>query len=82
MHEEQVAKALQGRTSDYTSLTDEKYDEQKDIASICKTDLYNQIAYYLVSKLKLHSHFGNWDEAISWGEKSIPLLPAFDASGQ
>ncbi len=77
IHEEQVAKAFQGRTSGYTSLTDEKYDEEKDIASICKTDLFNQIAYYFVSKLKLNVHFGNWDEAIGWGEKSVPLLPAF-----
>ncbi len=77
MHEEQVAKAFQGRTINYTSLTDEKYDEEKDIASICKTDLFNQIAYYFVSKLKLHVHFGNWEEANSWAEKAIPLLPAF-----
>lgn len=77
IHEEQVAKAFQGRTADYTSLTDEKYDEIKDIASICNTDLYNQIAYYLVSKLKLNAHFGNWEEATGWGEKSLPLLPAF-----
>jgi predicted ATPase len=77
IHEEQVAKAFQGRTEGYTSLTDEKYDEMKDVASICETDLFNQIAYYLVSKLKLNAHFGNWDEAIGWGEKSIPLLPAF-----
>lgn len=77
MHEEQVAKAFQGRTSGYTSLTDEKYDEEKDIASICKTDLFNQIAYYMVSKMKLNVHFGNWNEAIGWGEKSFPLLPAF-----
>jgi predicted ATPase/class 3 adenylate cyclase len=77
IHEEQVAKAFQGRTTGYTSLTDEKYDEQKDVASICETDLFNQIAYYLVSKLKLNVHFGNWEEAIVWGEKSLPLLPAF-----
>jgi hypothetical protein len=77
IHEEQVAKAFQGRTTGYTSLTNEKYDEQKDVASICETDLFNQIAYYLVSKLKLNVHFGNWEEAIVWGEKSLPLLPAF-----
>lgn len=76
-HEEQVAKAFKGNTVSYTSLTDEKYDEAKDIANICETDLFNQVAYYLVSKLKLNVHFGNWKEAISWGEKSLPLLPAF-----
>jgi len=77
MHEEQVAKALQGRTTDYTSLTDEKFDETNNIASICSTDLYNQIGYYLVSKLKLNVHFGNWEEAIAWGDKAFPVLPAF-----
>ncbi len=77
IHEEQVAKAFQGRTKSYTSLTDEKYDEENDVASICATDLYNQIAYYLVSKLKLNAHFGNWEEAIGWGEKALPLLPTF-----
>ena len=76
-HEKQVAKALQGLTSGPTSLTNHEYDEEIDIASICKTDLFNQVGYYLVSKLKLHVHFGNWDEALKWGAKSIPLLPAF-----
>lgn len=76
-HEEQVAKALKGLTSSLTSLTDEKYDEEKDIASICETDLFNQVAYYYVSKLKLHVHAGNWTEAIEWGNKALPLLPAF-----
>ena len=77
MHEEQVAKAFQGRTDSYTSLTDEKFDETNNIASICNTDLYNQIGYYLVSKLKLNAHFGNWEEAIEWGDKAFPVLPAF-----
>ena len=77
MHEEQVAKAFQGLTDGNTSLTDAKYDETKDIAKICETDLFNQIAYYLVSKMKLNVHFGHWEEAIGWGEKSLPLLPAF-----
>ncbi len=77
IHEEQVAKAFQGKTQQYTSLTDEKYDEEQDIASICNTDLYNQIAYYLISKLKLNFHFGNWAEAVQWGDQALPLLPAF-----
>jgi predicted ATPase/class 3 adenylate cyclase len=76
-HEEQVAKAFQGRTISYTSLTDEKYNEEKDIASICDTDLYNQIGYYLVSKLKLNVHFGNYAEALAWGDRAILLLPSF-----
>jgi hypothetical protein len=79
IHEEQVAKAFMGKTDSYTSLTDVKYDEQRDIASICNTDLYNQIAYYLISKMKLNAHFGNWAEAVAWGEKAFPLLPAFQS---
>lgn len=77
VHEAQVAKALQGRTKSFTSLSDEYRDEEKDIASICNTDLYNQIGYYLISKLKLNTHFGLWQEAVGWGEKALPLLPAF-----
>ncbi|WP_170252615.1 AAA family ATPase [Adhaeribacter aerolatus] len=77
VHEAQVAKALQGRTTAFTSLTDNQYEETKDLASICNTDLYNQIGYYLISKLKLNAHFGNWEEAIKWGNQALPLLPAF-----
>ena len=78
-HEEQVAKAFQGMTDGPTSLTDAKYDETRDIASICNTDLYNQIAYYFISKLKLNVHYGHWAEALAWAERSLPLLPAFDS---
>jgi tetratricopeptide (TPR) repeat protein len=75
--EEQMAKALEGLTNGPTSLTDEKYNEERDIASICLTDLYNQIAYYFIGKLKLAVHYGHWAEAVDWGNKSLPLLPAF-----
>lgn len=76
-HEEQVAKAFKGLTGSLTSLTDEKHHEEKDIASICETDLFNQVAYYYISKLKLNVHAGNWEEAMEWGNKALPLLPAF-----
>jgi tetratricopeptide (TPR) repeat protein len=39
--------------------------------------MYNQISYYYISKLKLHVHYGNWEEAIEWGEKASKLLMAF-----
>lgn len=75
--EEQMAKALEGNTNEPTSLTDEKYDEARDIATICQTDLYNQIAYYFIGKLKLAIHYSHWAEAVDWGNKTLPLLPAF-----
>ena len=77
IHEKQVAKALQGKTDDYTSLSDEYINEGKDIASICDTDMYNQIGYYLISKLKLNVHYHQWDKALEWGDRAHPLLMAF-----
>lgn len=77
MMEEQLANALQGNTDGPTSMTNEKFNEERDIASICDTDLYNQIGYYFIGKLKLAVHYGHWSEAVEWGNKSIPLLPAF-----
>ncbi|NTS42094.1 AAA family ATPase [Flavisolibacter sp. BT320] len=77
LHEVQVAKALQGRTKSFTSLSDADRNEEEEIANICNTELYNQIGYYFISKQKLHAHFGNWKEAIAWGEKAVPVLPAF-----
>ncbi|OLY90643.1 Adenylate and Guanylate cyclase catalytic domain-containing protein [Cnuella takakiae] len=77
VHEAQMARVLQGLTNSYTSLSDTACDEAKDIANICTTDLYNQIGYYLISKVKLHVHFGNWQEAIAFADQAMPLLPAF-----
>lgn len=77
LHEAQVAKAFQGLTNGSTSLSDADRNEEEEIASICNTELYNQIGYYFISKLKLHTHFGNWKEALDWAEKAAPLLPAF-----
>lgn len=76
-HEKQMARAFQGKTKSYTSLSDDLIDEDKEIAIICESDMYNQIGYYLISKLKLNSHYGNWQEAIGWGDKAYPLLMAF-----
>ena len=78
VHELQVAKALAGLTHDPLTLTDSEYDEDKDIAAICRTEFGNQIGYYLVSRVKLHAHFGDWWGALAWGERARPLRPAFE----
>jgi predicted ATPase/class 3 adenylate cyclase len=77
MHELQTAKALAGRTVDRLSLTDAEYDEVSDIASICETENYNQTAYYFLSRMKLHYYYREYEAALGYGERMLPLLPAF-----
>lgn len=77
IHEKQVALAFQGKTEDYLSLSDSEVDEATDLASILDTDMYNQVAYYQISKLKLNTHYHQWKEAINWAESAAPLLQAF-----
>lgn len=77
IHELQFAKALAGETHDPFSLTDDEFDEARDIAWVCNTELSNQIGYYLVSRLKLHVLFRDWSEAMAWANKAQQFLPAF-----
>ncbi|MEO8795779.1 MAG: hypothetical protein ABI390_09950, partial [Daejeonella sp.] len=74
----QFAKALAGITNEYLSLTDEEYIEEKDISSICSTELSNQVGYCLVARVKLHTHFGKWSDALYWADQVKPLLKAFE----
>jgi hypothetical protein len=76
--EMQYAKALAGMTSDPLSLSDDEFDETRDLSSICETELANQIGYYLVAKLKQHVLFADWAGAASWARKADDLLPAFE----
>jgi hypothetical protein len=74
--EMQVAKALKGTTTGNTQLTDEEFDETKDLASILDTDFTNQKGFYYIAKLKLHTHFGEWEEALKWAEYIPPIFPS------
>lgn len=76
----QVAKALAGLTRDPFDLTDQEFDDARDIASICDTELSNQTGYYLVSRAKLHAYLGDWRGALEWIARARSLLPFF--SGQ
>lgn len=76
-HEKQLAKVFQGKTDSYTSFSDDEIDEEKEIAIICNSDMYNQMSYYYISKLKLNAHFGNWQQGLEWGDKAYPLLMTF-----
>jgi serine/threonine protein kinase/tetratricopeptide (TPR) repeat protein len=75
--ERQVALALQGRTTHHLSLSDGKYDEVRDVASICATSNYNQIGYYCVAKMRLHYYYGEYEAALRYAEQALPILPAF-----
>ena len=74
----QFAKALAGETTDYLTLTDDEYNEDLDISSICKTELGNQVGYCLVARVKLHTHYGNWQNALDWADQVTPLLKAIE----
>jgi hypothetical protein len=73
----QFAKALAGLTSAPLALGDAEYDEVRDIGSIVDTNLGNQIGYYLVTKVKLHLHAGDWSGALEWAARAHPMLPHF-----
>ncbi|MFN0032142.1 MAG: AAA family ATPase [Flavobacteriales bacterium] len=78
--EMQITKALQGRTPGNTVLSDEEYDDDKDIGSIQLTDFASQIVFYHVAKTKINAHYGQWDEAVAWIDKASLL--AGDMAGQ
>jgi hypothetical protein len=75
--ERQVAQALMGRTAHRVNLSDDRFDEQRDVASICRTSNYNQIAYYYVAMLRLHYYYGDYDTALDFAARAQAVLPAF-----
>ncbi len=76
-HEIQFARALMGRTAEVTELNEDEWTESSRVERILETDLYHQIGFYHVSKVKLNVHVGNWKEATEWGDKAYELLPAY-----
>ena len=86
LHETQLAKALAGRTVERCSFTDHAsegtIEEERDVASITRTDLYNQIGYYMTSKLRLHLLYREYRRAVSYGERAERALPSFAGQAQ
>jgi serine/threonine protein kinase/predicted ATPase len=68
--ERQFARAMAGRTKAPSSLTDDEYDETRDLASICRTANFNQIGYYHIYKLRLHYHRGSSLEAVACADEA------------
>lgn len=75
--ERQLALALLGRTEHRLSLTDERFHEERDVASICGTSNYNQIGYYCTAKMRLHYYYGDYEGALRYAKQGLPILPAF-----
>ena len=75
--ERQMALALMGKTIDRLSLSDGTVDEMRDLASICNTANYNQIGYYFLARLRLHYHYGQYEQAQNAAERAETVLPAF-----
>jgi len=75
--ERQVAQALMGRTAHRLSLSDDRYNEERDLASICATSNHNQIGYYLLARMRLHYYYGEYETALGQAERALPLVSAF-----
>jgi serine/threonine protein kinase/tetratricopeptide (TPR) repeat protein len=75
--ERQLALALQGRSVHPLSLSDDKYDEDRDVAWICASSNYNQIGYYCVAKMRLNYYYGKYETALRYAGRALPILPAF-----
>jgi len=86
VHETQLAKALAGRTIERCSFTDRPeegtVEEERDLASIMQTDLYDQIGYYMSSKLRLHFLYREYRRAVAFGERAERVLPSFAGQEQ
>jgi hypothetical protein len=80
-HEAQVAKALAGKTEDLCSLSDRpgegSVDEERDLAWVCGSQLANQWAYYLISKVRLLYYAGRYEEARRFSGEAAAIRPAF-----
>jgi predicted ATPase len=81
LHETQLAKALAGRTIERCSFTDRPeegtVEEERDLASIMQTDLYDQIGFYMNSKLRLHLLYREYRRAVAFGERVERVMASF-----
>jgi tetratricopeptide (TPR) repeat protein len=75
--ERQFTLALMGRTHGRLSLSDDRYDEERDLAFILATSNYNQWVYLYIAKMRLHYYYGEYQEALEYSERALPLLAAF-----
>jgi hypothetical protein len=75
--ERQLALALDGRTESPTSLTDETFDEVRDLAFICRTTNANQVGYYHSARMKLHYYRGEFRDALDASDHAHAVRESF-----
>jgi predicted ATPase len=68
--ERQLALALNGRTESPTSLTDDTFDEVRDLAFICRTTNANQVGCYHATRMKLHYFRGEYRDALDASDQA------------
>ncbi len=78
--ERQFARALAGATRGPLSLTDDAFDEERDLASVCRTNNATQIGYYHTYRLKLHYYRGEARPALACAERALAVLPCFQGT--
>ncbi|HTU22469.1 MAG TPA: protein kinase [Gemmataceae bacterium] len=75
--ERQFARALAGLTRSPLSLSDDSFDEERDLASFCRTNNSTQIGYYHICRLKLHYYRGEARQALASADRALAVLPSF-----
>ncbi|WP_435007805.1 serine/threonine-protein kinase PknK [Tundrisphaera lichenicola] len=68
--ERQMARALAGQTISPTSLTDDAFDEARDLAFICRTTNANQAGYYHATRMRLHYYQGEYHHALEASDQA------------
>ncbi|MEO8653241.1 MAG: AAA family ATPase, partial [Ramlibacter sp.] len=72
----QLAKAFAGLTRAPLSLTDDEYDEERELASVFQTEMHEEAGGYLVVKARLHYLFDDAEGALGFAGRAAPYLPA------
>ena len=72
--EEQFALSLQGKTQSLTDFNDASFDEAACIAAIEQASFGIGIGYYRIMKQIAAYVAGQFDEALKWAERVVPVL--------
>ncbi len=75
--ERQLARALTGQTTGPLSLTDETFDESRDLAFICRTTNVSQVGFYHVARLKLLYYRGEHRQALLAADMAQAIWESF-----
>ena len=71
----QFAKAMAGRTTGPLSLSDDEYDEQRELASARSSELHEEAGWYCVAKCRLCYLLGDFPAALQFARDAEPFLP-------